>query len=101
MSLLTRPFRKHTAARATGADREVLAFLAGGGEMGAYMRSLDWSKSPLGEPKDWPQPLRLAVRLMLNSGHPIYVWWGPQSICLYNDAYSLSLIHISEPTRPY
>ena len=52
------------------------------------MRQLDWSGSPLGPPQAWPPALRVAVRLMLNTGHPMYVWWGPAHACLYNDAYS-------------
>ena len=57
----------------------------------AHIRGLDWSKSPLGPPQDWPKALRLAVRLMLNTGHPMYIWWGPELACLYNDAYSRSI----------
>ncbi len=68
-----------------------LAYLAGGGEMGALMRGHDWSGSPLGSPAQWPTPLRTVVRLMLNTGHPMYVFWGPQLACLYNDAYRLSI----------
>ncbi|RZL31039.1 MAG: hybrid sensor histidine kinase/response regulator, partial [Rubrivivax sp.] len=64
-----------------------LAFLSSGGEMGALMRAHDWSTSSLGEPHAWPQPLRAMVRLMLNTGHPMYIWWGPEGACLYNDAY--------------
>ncbi|KQW43379.1 hypothetical protein ASD88_15025 [Pelomonas sp. Root662] len=63
------------------------AFLAGGGEMGALMRAHDWTHSPLGPPQAWPQPLRAMVRLILNTGHPMYIWWGPEGACLYNDAY--------------
>jgi PAS domain S-box-containing protein len=88
MSLLTRVLLKR---RAADAQSETLAFMADGGAMGAYMRGLDWSKSPLGPPQDWPQALRLAVRLMLNTGHPMYIWWGPELICFYNDAYSRSI----------
>ena len=68
-----------------------LAFLDGGGEMGALMRSHDWSGSPLGPPEDWPQPLRTAIRLLLNTGHPMYIWWGPELLCFYNDAYRRSI----------
>jgi PAS domain S-box-containing protein len=28
---------------------------------------------------------------MLNTGHPMYVFWGPELSCLYNDAYSESI----------
>jgi PAS domain S-box-containing protein len=68
-----------------------LAFLDGGGEMGALMRSHDWSGSPLGPPENWPQPLRTAIRLLLNTGHPMYIWWGPELLCFYNDAYRRSI----------
>jgi len=66
-------------------------FLQGGGEMGALMRAHDWSRSSLGDPRDWPQSLRTVVRLMLNTGHPMYIWWGPELACLYNDAYRESI----------
>ena len=64
-----------------------MEFLAGGGEMGELIRAHDWTKTPLGPPETWPQSLRLTVRLMLNSNHPMFIWWGPQLIQLYNDAY--------------
>ena len=63
-------------------------FLQGGGEMGALMRGFEWSTTPLGPPAEWPQPLRTAIRLILNTRHPMYVWWGPDLLCFYNDAYS-------------
>src|SRR5665213_172387 len=62
-------------------------FLVGGGEMGALMRALDWSSTPLGRPESWPQSLRTAVRLVLNTNHPMFIWWGPNRIQFYNDAY--------------
>ena len=74
------------SSRRYGAD-----FLTGGGEMGRLMRAFDWSSTALGSPSTWPQALRTAVRLMLNTGHPMYIWWGPDLICLYNDAYSHSI----------
>ena len=67
------------------------SFMAGGGEMGALMRAHDWTATPLGSPDSWPQPLRLARRLLLNTGHPMYVWWGPDLLCFYNDAYRQSI----------
>src|SRR3954451_13792102 len=66
-------------------------FLAGGGEMGALIRANDWRSTPLGPPESWPPPLRTAVRLILNSGHPMYIWWGPELRCFYNDAYRRSI----------
>jgi PAS domain S-box-containing protein len=68
--------------RPTSAD-----FLAGGGEMGALTRAHDWSTTPLGRPETWPQSLRTAVRILLNTNHPMFIWWGPELIQFYNDAY--------------
>jgi PAS domain S-box-containing protein len=62
-------------------------FLAGGGEMGALTRAYDWSASPLGPPETWPQSLRTAVRIVLNTNHPMFIWWGEELIQFYNDAY--------------
>jgi PAS domain S-box-containing protein len=67
---------------ATSAD-----FLAGGGEMGALTRAHDWSATPLGKPETWPQSLRTALRILLNTNHPMFIWWGPELIQFYNDAY--------------
>ena len=59
--------------------------------MGARIRAFDWSATELGDPQSWPQSLRTAMRLMLNTRHPIFIFWGPQSLCFYNDAYSVTL----------
>lgn len=74
----------------TGRESSV-DFLAGGGEMGALMRAHDWSNSSLGPPSRWSQALRTAVRLLLNSGHPMYIFWGADGACIYNDAYRRSI----------
>src|SRR6201985_1996132 len=62
-------------------------FLAGGGELGALTRGFYWSKTPLGSPETWPQSLRVTVRLVLTSRHPMLIWWGPELIQFYNEAY--------------
>jgi hypothetical protein len=67
------------------------SFLTGGGEMGALMRAHDWRSTSLGPPSSWPQTLRTALRLLLNTGHPMYIWWGPELLCFYNDAYRQSI----------
>src|SRR5690606_16093138 len=56
-------------------------------EMGDRIRAFDWSRTPLDTPETWPQSLRTAVGIMLNSGYPMYIAWGPSFIQLYNDAY--------------
>ena len=64
-----------------------LAFLAGGGEMGSLIRSMDWSNTSLGPVTGWPQSLRTTVSICLASDLPICVVWGSGLVQLYNDAY--------------
>ncbi len=73
-------------------------FLAGGGEMGALIRSHEWSQHPLGKPEDWPQALRTAIRLMLNSRHQMCLFWGKEGIWFYNDAYRQTLTRDRHPS---
>lgn len=71
----------------SAADNSGYGCLAGGGEMGALMRSLDWSSSLIGPVAAWPQSLRTSVGICLNSKFAIVIWWGPDLVMLYNDAY--------------
>jgi hypothetical protein len=64
-----------------------LDFLAGGGEMGKLVQSIDWSKTPLGPIKTWPQSLKTTVSLCLASNFPISLAWGKQFTQIYNDGY--------------
>jgi PAS domain S-box-containing protein len=66
-------------------------FLQGGGDMGERMRAYPWHLHPLGVSSEWPQALRTSVRLMLTTRHPVFIWWGPELYCFYNDAYAQSL----------
>src|SRR6185369_3966420 len=68
-------------------DTSRLTFLAGGGEMGARMRELSWASTPLGSPETWPQSLRSTVSLLLPSKAQLVLFWGPEFVTLYNDAY--------------
>jgi signal transduction histidine kinase len=64
-----------------------LDFLAGGGEMGERIRAKDWSTTPLGAPDRWPQSLRSALSHLLPSKAQIVLFWGPELLTFYNDAY--------------
>jgi PAS domain S-box-containing protein len=67
------------------------SFLNGGGEMGMLIRSKDWSATSLGAPEQWPQSLRTSLSILLNSKFPMFLFWGPELTCFYNDAYRPSL----------
>lgn len=69
-------------------DKQSLAFLMGGGEMGKRTREFDWSNTCIGEPEKWPKSLQTAVNICLSSRYPIVIWWKNHSfIQFYNDAY--------------
>ncbi len=63
------------------------SFLAGGGEMGERIRAFEWSKTRIGAAEQWPQSLRSQVSMMLASKAALLVFWGPDYLCFYNDAY--------------
>lgn len=60
---------------------------AGGGEMGAMMRAMDWSATKLGPLETWPNSLKTMLGVILGSRFPMLLWWGPDLLHLYNDAY--------------
>lgn len=62
-------------------------FLSNGGEMGALMRKHDWRACSLGLAGTWPEILKTSLRMMLTSHHPMFIWWGPDLLQFYNDAY--------------
>lgn len=56
-------------------------------EMARRVREKDWSQTPLGPMEQWPQALRFAVDLCLHTRFPMFIWWGPELINIYNDGY--------------
>ena len=60
----------------------------GCGEMGDLLRKFDWASTAVGPVDGWPEHLRTAVAICLNSCLPMACWWGrPQYTMFYNDAY--------------
>jgi signal transduction histidine kinase len=71
-------------------ERDIIGpadFLAGGGEIGALMRAKSWADTLLGPAETWPDALKMAVGICLNSRFPISLWWGSELVMLYNDAW--------------
>jgi PAS domain S-box-containing protein len=56
-------------------------------KMSALIREKDWSKTVLGAADTWPPSLTLVVNIMLASGFPMAVRWGPDFVMIYNDGY--------------
>ena len=69
------------------ADEAAAMLFAGPGEMRALCRAFNWTDSPLGPVAGWSPHLRTTVDIVLGSAQPMFLWWGPQLIQLYNDAY--------------
>ena len=59
----------------------------GGVEMPALVQAKDWSKTPLGAMDTWPPALRLSLDIVLSSGFPMALRWGPDFVLIYNDGY--------------
>jgi PAS domain S-box-containing protein len=59
--------------------------------MAAIMRAKDWSTTSIGPPEEWPKSLQTILGVVLHSKFPMFIWWGPDLICFYNDAYRPSL----------
>ncbi|WP_223972691.1 HWE histidine kinase domain-containing protein [Bradyrhizobium sp. RD5-C2] len=86
------PDGKICLLNAMGTARNVEGdFPQGGGEAAALIRSLDWSATSLGPIADWPAHLKSAVSLMLPAKAQIVLFWGPEFVALYNDAYAPSI----------
>ena len=64
-----------------------LPFLAGGGEAARMIAERDWSDHPLGPPETWPESLRTALSLVLNSPESMILAWGPDLHFFFNDTY--------------
>ncbi len=84
---LPRPPLMTVNPRPSETDRHFGAVFAGGGELGALMRTHDWGSTPLGPVQKWPQSLKTAVRIILTSRQPFWIGWGPELTYLYNDPY--------------
>src|SRR5579862_2348429 len=55
--------------------------------MARLVRELNWAATPLGPVEGWSASLRMMVRIVLANRFPMLLWWGPQYIQVYNDAY--------------
>ncbi|HEY7597139.1 MAG TPA: response regulator [Actinophytocola sp.] len=54
----------------------------------AALRATDWSRTPLGPVETWSDELCAAIRTVLPSRIPMLLWWGPQLLQIFNDAYT-------------
>ena len=82
--------RKNNAQPARTVSAGVRSFF-GIGEMADRTRAFDWSQTSVGPVDRWPEALLNTVNTLLNSRHPMFLWWGEDLVQFYNDAYRPSL----------
>lgn len=58
------------------------------GDIATLIRQLDTQTSALGPFSAWPPHLQSTMRLLLPAEAQIVIFWGPDYIALYNDAYA-------------
>ena len=63
-----------------------LLFLDQGGEIGEIIGTMDWEESALGDIETWSISLCTTLGLILHSDFPMFLFWGKDLICFYNDA---------------
>jgi hypothetical protein len=66
-------------------------FISAKGEMADLVRAKDWESTKIGKPESWPSSLRTTLSIVLNSKFPMFLFWGKDLACFYNDAYRPSL----------
>ena len=109
-----KPWRRHTARNgarlmvsATGTSLPIgraapamtsarVRFFHGNSGMAMRMREVDWAVTEFGAPEQWSHAMRTALGLCLGSHLSSSIYWGPQHLLLYNDAFA-SLIGTKHP----
>lgn len=66
---------------------DLAGIFAGASEMARIMRDHDWAATSLGAPQQWPEALKVPLRILLSSKFEMWLGWGPDLHFFYNDAY--------------
>jgi hypothetical protein len=76
---------------ATTKNIAFFTFLKNTGEIGELIVNFDWPKTCIGDIESWPQSLRITLYNMLHSGFPMFLFWGDDFLCFYNEPFRPSL----------
>ena len=55
--------------------------------MAERIAAFDWERTALGSQRMWPSSLRLMLGVALRTRFPMLIFWGPDLIQMYNDAF--------------
>lgn len=70
----------------------------GAGELGELMKRYDWARTKLGPVEGWSQALRTALRLCLGTRFCCAIYWGPEHLALYNNAFCSTIVGANHPS---
>lgn len=71
--------------------------VTGHGEMADLTRAYRWESSPAGPIESWPDSLLTTVNMLLSCPQPMLLFWGPDLIQFYNDAFRVSIREDKHP----
>ena len=60
--------------------------IQGSGQMYDLIQSKDWENNAMGAIPDWSPVLVNLLNVLLACGVPMFLFWGPEFICFFNDA---------------
>jgi signal transduction histidine kinase len=63
----------------------------GDSEMARLSRAFDWATTSVGPVDGWPPSLTVTIRNLITARSPMLLFWGPELIQFYNDAFRPSL----------
>jgi hypothetical protein len=66
-------------------------FLQNAGEISQLIAQHDWQNSCIGDIDEWPVSLHVTLGNILHSGFPMFLFWGSDFLCFYNEAFRPSL----------
>lgn len=75
----------------------------GTSKMARIMREHGWEETPLGNPGQWPDALKIPLRMLLTTRFEMWLGWGPDLRFFYNDAYipTLGIKHPAMLAQPF
>lgn len=84
-------------------EKHLSEIFPGTSEMARVMRGHNWASTPLGDPVNWPDALKIPLRMLLTSRFEMWLGWGPDLRFFYNDAYipTLGIKHPLMLGRPF
>ena len=68
-------------------EKNAKDLIFGNSQMAGLIRAHDWSLTALGRLEEWPESLLGSANLMLGCAFPSLVFWGPELVQFYNDAF--------------